>query len=205
MLNVGKNGDVMSDKCAICLRTMLKENLHVCRLLPCFHFLHQQCSGRIFEENHPKCPICRQDIEDSEEVEHRNYRKYLPKDRQRIVECADRGGDWRGLAASLNVKFKTAYGWVRSGEISGKTRGGYKAKYLSYEQMAVVLNKVEEDPEMTLKQLKQFILEQFQVNIAISTVGNYLDCQLYTIKKFHHRPITMNTPVNKQARKNYVL
>ena len=124
----------MSDNCAICLRTMLKDSLR--RLLPCFHYLHQQCSTQIVEDNNPKCPICREDIEDSEVVEHRNYKKYLPNDRERIVECANKGGDWRGLAKSFNVNMKTAYGWVRSGETSGKARGGYKQKILSDEQMA---------------------------------------------------------------------
>lgn len=154
--------------------------------------------------DNPTCPICREDIEDVEEVEHTKYTKYASQDRQRIVECADKGGDWKQLAATLNIKYKTAYGWVRSGEKCGGKRGGYKRRYLSDEQLAQLMNKVEEDPELTLRQMREFVQQEFNVNVSLSTMGNYLDGQLYSIKKLHHRPITMNSENNKQLRKQYV-
>lgn len=193
----------MSDNCAICLRTMISGTL--IRMLPCFHFLHEDCIAQILEQNNPLCPLCREDIEDTERVQHRQYGRYVPEFRQRIVECADRGGDWRGLANQLNVNYKTAYGWVRSGESSGKARGGYKRKYLNDDQIQSVVNHVEMDPEVTLRQLKEYIQGQFQIRLAMSTIGNYMDGHLYTIKKLHHRPVTMNTEGNKQARRTYVL
>ena len=143
-------------------------------------------------------------IEDVEKVERKTYGRYLPQDRLRVVECAQRGGDWKDLALSLNVNYKTAYGWVRSGESSGGRRGGYKPKYLNDAQITEVLNHIETDPEVTLRQLKTFIFQHFHVHLSISTVGNYLDGKMYTIKKFHHRPITMNSEPNKQLRKLYV-
>ena len=127
------------------------------------------------------------------------------QDRQRIVEMAGRGGDWKALAESLNINYKTAYGWVRSGEVDGKRRGGYKKKYLNEEQLLTVLHHLEEDPEATLQQLKTYIQEHCNLVLAVSTVGNYLDGNLYSIKKFHHRPTTMNTEANKQLRRTYVL
>ena len=69
--------------------------------------------------------------------------------------------------------------------------------------MQEVLNLIEEDPELTLKQLLKAIRQKFDVTLAISTIGNYLDGNLYTIKKFHHRPATMNNDRNKQLRKDY--
>ena len=192
----------MSDNCAICRRSKLHGILS--RVAPCRHHFHRVCLAPIMDNDNPACPLCRTMIESIEKVEHKEYSRYIPHDRQRIVECAQHGGDWKNLANSLNVNYKTAYGLVRSGESSGNKRGGYKSRYLNEEQIAEVLNEIEADPEKTLSQLKDFISQQFQINLAISTIGNYLDGQLYTIKKFHHQPTTMNSDANKQLRKRYV-
>lgn len=192
----------MSDNCGICRRTMLHGTLS--RIAPCGHHFHRMCLAPIMNNDNPACPLCRLGIDSIEKVEHKKYNRHGPQDRQRIIECAQHGGNWKSLASSLNVKYKTAYGWVRSGEAHGSKRGGYKSKYLNDEQMAVLMNQIEADPELTLQQLQHFISNQFQINLAISTIGNYLDGQLYTIKKLHHQPTTMNTDTNKQLRKRYV-
>ena len=144
-------------------------------------------------------------VQDTQAVEHEAYSKYARQDRQRIVECAQRGGDWKALAESLDVKYKTAYGWVRSGEPEGKQRGGYKKSYLNDDQIQVILTQLEGNSELTLKQLKDFIMEQLGIQLTTSTVSNYLGGQLYTIKKCHHRPTTMNSDENKVRRRDYVL
>ena len=36
-------------------------------------------------------------------------------DRARIVQCADDGGDWKQLCATLQVNPKTAYVWMKAG------------------------------------------------------------------------------------------
>ena len=61
-------------------------------------------------DNPPLCPMCRQEIVEVEKVERKAYSRYLPQDRQRIVECAQRGDDRKHLAQSLDVNYKTAYG-----------------------------------------------------------------------------------------------
>ena len=58
---------------------------------------------------------------------------------------------------------------------------------------------------MTLQQLKAFIQGNFNVDLAVSTISNYLDGNLYTIKKFHHRPTSMNSEANKQLRRTYII
>ena len=37
-----------------------------------------------------------------------------------------RGDDWKALAVTLGVNYKTAYTWIRSGIIEGSKRGGGK-------------------------------------------------------------------------------
>ena len=110
----------MSDTCAICLSPMTTvvvfcQEWH----LACI-FFHEVCLRPALDTDNMTCPICREPVEDIEGVEHRTYNHNLPEYRQWIVECAQRGGDWKQLAISLNVKYKTAYGWVRSGETTNK-------------------------------------------------------------------------------------
>jgi len=195
----------MRDSCAICLTTMVRKSL--LRILPCGHLFHEHCFQPILNTQHEdaRCPICRQDFMDTEKVEHKTYNDNRPEYRQRIVECSQKGGDWKQLAASLDIKYKTAYGWVRSGEVSGKQRGGYKRRYLNEVQIEQLLSFIEADPELTLKQLKDAVRRSYNINVSISCIGNYLDGQMYTIKKFHHRPVVMNSNHNKELRRNYLI
>ena len=85
-----------------------------------------------------------------------------------------------------------------------KKQGGYKRALLSQGQIDEIMASIEEDPEITLNKVKQEIFLKFGATVCISTVSNYLDGQLMTFKKLHHRPITMNTDANKQLRKSYV-
>ena len=116
------------------------------RILPCRHLFHERCVAPITGEANARCPYCRGGIEQEEQVLHQKYSKHSSQDRQRIVEIAERGDDWKALAESLNINYKTAYGWVRSGEIDGKRRGGYKKKYISEEQLTAMLHHLEKNP-----------------------------------------------------------
>lgn len=113
-----------------------------CSILTSRHLFHVSCLSPTMEDDTPLCPMCRLEIE---EVEQKTY----AQDRQRIVECPQLGGDWKDLAHSLNVNYKTAYGFVRSVESSVGRLGGYKAKYLNGVQMADTKGLIETDSEIT--------------------------------------------------------
>ena len=193
----------VSENCAICLRPMSHGTL--LRIVPCRHLFHEECLAPITNGETLACALCRGIVQSTETIHHQSYSKYAQQDRARIVECAQRGGDWKALAESLGVKYKTAYGWVRSGEPKGKQRGGYKKNYLNDDQIQVILTHLEENPELTLQQLRAFIIEQLGKTLSTSTISNYMDGQLYSLKKCHHRPTSMNTNENKARRRQYVL
>ena len=56
-------------------------------------------------------------------------------DRARIIQCADDGGDWRQLCATLQVNPKTAYVWVKAGADERRPTAGGRRKALTEEQV----------------------------------------------------------------------
>lgn len=192
----------ISDNCSICLTTLARKA--VVQLEPCLHFVHGSCAAPILNRESPVCPLCREDIEDSEPYIRRQYRRSSLRDRELIVECSNRGEDWRTLAETLGIPYKTAYSWIRSGETSGGKRGGQKPRILSEEDIDQVLGWIENDCSISLVQLKAKIFQTFQKTISTTTIGNYLCNRMYTFKKIHWEPETMNNERNKRMRKEYV-
>ena len=62
----------------------------------------------------------------------------------------------------------------------------------------------EEDWGITLKALKERILADFQMNVAISMIHNYLEGQLLMLKKVHCVAADGNNARNKALRVQYV-
>ena len=96
-------------------------------------------------------------------------------DRARIVECADGGGDWKVLCANLRVNPKTAHEWVKSGAQERRSHAGSRRKALTEEKVDTICGMIEEDQGITLEALKERILADLQLNVAISTIHNYLE------------------------------
>ena len=132
------------------------------------------------------------------------YKKASAKDRERIVSCYETGGDWRTLADSLDINKKTAYTWLKSDRKHFEQRGGRRPKKLSEEQLSFVCAEVEHNPTITLTRLVDIIKENFDIDVSIQTVYNYLHGRLITLKKAHVEITTMNNDTNKEKRKEYV-
>ena len=131
------------------------------------------------------------------------YNRISPTDRSRIVRAANDGGNWRQLAEQLGVNHKTAYTWIREGRDEAKQKGGRRRKCTN-EQIDVLVAMIESDPTLTLRQLSERTLPEFRVHVSPSTIHNYLQGKLITLKKAHAIPATMNTDANKELRRQYV-
>lgn len=190
----------LKDKCAICLIVMNRGP--VIKLRPCSHLLHKKCFGYLAPSTN--CPICRASIDFFEDIKRKSYRKYSPQDRERIILCADSGGDWIDLAASLNITYKSAYNWLQSGNINAGARGGVKPKILDIEKIGIIMAWIEAECDLTLKTIQTRLLTQFQVTVSTTTIGNTLQNELYTMKNIHKMPINMNSVENKLKRKVFV-
>ena len=92
----------------------------------------------------------------------------------------------KALCANLRVNTKTAHGWVKSGAQERRPHAGGRRKALTEEQVDAICGMIEEDQGITLKALKERILADFQLDVAISTIHNYLEGRLLTLKKVHY-------------------
>jgi len=60
------------------------------------------------------------------------------------------------------------------------------------------------NPMLSLKELTDMLEGSFGLIVCQQTVSNHLDGMLFTRKKTHYEPITMNTPENKVKRMEFV-
>jgi transposase len=121
-------------------------------------------------------------------------------DRRRIVRAANDGGNWRQLAEQLGVNHKTAYTWIHEGRDEAKQKAGRRRKCTN-EQIDVHVAMIESNPTLTLMQLSGRTLPEFGVHVSPSTINNYLQGKLITLKKTHAITATMNTDANKELRR----
>lgn len=131
------------------------------------------------------------------------YRTYCALDRERIINCAEDGGDWEALAETLDIKRKTAYSWINSGKILADHRGGKKPRKVNAHQLDWICELIEADNQLTLQQISDKFYEEFNLRMSLSTLHNYLKGQLISLKKYHVEPTTMNNDENKNKRKAY--
>nr|CAI5844316.1 unnamed protein product [Callosobruchus analis] len=83
-------------------------------------------------------------------------------------------------------------------------KGGIKPKALVEDEINTIVEWIEDDCGLTLKQVKIKVLANFRKNVLTSTIGNYLDGRLFTMKQVHKQPISMNSEENKRKRAEYV-
>ena len=83
---------------------------------------------------------------------------------------------------------------LKSGDPTGSRR-----KALTEEQVDAICRMIEEDQGISLKALEERILADFQLNVAISPIHNYLEGRLLTLKKVHYIAADANNARNKAA------
>lgn len=84
-----------------------------------------------------------------------NYSKTPDSVRARVVEAYESGQDWQLVAQHNGVKYKTAYTWIHTDQPrkAAMKRGGLKSKLLSENEISVIVDWVEENPSITLKEV----------------------------------------------------
>ena len=78
---------------------------------------------------------------------------------------------------------------------------GIKPKKWSSQQINIIVNYLETNNMMTLKELLEFAENNNFPKISKTTLSNYLSSQLYTLKNISNHPIERNSPEIKNKRK----
>ena len=92
----------------------------------------------------------------------------------------------------------------RRAEDMPRKRGGYRKPKLTEEHVERLVAFVEENPVITLSDMKSKLELEFGFSINIKTIHNYLESKFYTVKKILSEPPTMNSEINKEKRKTYM-
>lgn len=195
----------LSDSCTICERSLRSGD--VARLLPCKELVHRRCWVELVrgeEEEDVTCPFCRERVNDAVDVPRRKNERHSNRDRRLVIETANKGGNWRELAATLGVNRSTAETWVKSGDMEPKAKGGNRVRVLGQLHVEALLNWLETDPQLTLLQMQARCLEFHNIEVSTSTISRALEGMCFTSKKVHYQPVGMNSIENKEKRKRFV-
>jgi len=112
-------------------------------------------------------------------------------------------GDWRNLTREFGVSQRTAYRWVKN-QSPEKERGGARRIKLTDEHHRYMEDAIENNPRITLEQIKEKIKKDFEMNISKECVRKHLDGLMFTLKNARREPERINSVDNKTKRCEYV-
>ena len=119
--------------------------------------------------------------------------------------ASDNGsGDWRSIALANGVSPSTAYGWIKKMDTPPKKRGGTRRSKITGDHVNMMIGYVEANPLITLKEISDKLHADSGLRVSTTTVHAHLECQLYTVKKVHAEPSSMNSEENRRRRATYV-
>lgn len=135
-----------------------------------------------------------------------SYIKKVEADNIRKQICAlyNKNEDWRIVAKTLGVKKSTAYRWVNNQQISAEQRGGKRKIKITNEHRVFIESYIEENPRITLKQLRDKFQNNHQIVVSTECLRKHLDGLLYTLKDIRREPERANVESNKIKRCDYV-
>lgn len=124
--------------------------------------------------------------------------------KKQICAVYNNNGDWRGLANALGVKKATAYRWVKNQNQVQRQHGGKRREKITEDHRAVMTRYIEENPRMTLKELKRKFEEDHHVSVSTECLRQHLDGLMFTLKDIRREPERTNSEETKTKRCEYV-
>ncbi|XP_045483325.1 uncharacterized protein LOC123688727 [Harmonia axyridis] len=124
--------------------------------------------------------------------------------KKQICAVYNNNGDWRELANNIGVKRSTAYRWLKNQDRIPMQRGGKRRTKITEEHREFIVQYVEENNKITLKELRQKFLTDHQIIVSSECLRKHLDGLLYTLKDVRREPERLNSGETKLRRKEYV-
>lgn len=173
-------------------------------LNPCGHRNHKKCWEQYClgeDQMEMPCPICGGIVNSIEPLIRRKNKIHSLEDRARVLRAAREGGDWLKLSQDLGIKRNTAESWLKSDSEVPNKRGGDRRGILTEDHKERLIALLESDPQITLKEM----IYRLGIPCNESTVSRALNGMAFTIKKVHVEPVGMNSAINKEKRRDYVI
>ena len=133
-----------------------------------------------------------------------SYKKRNEEARLRIIDSFRRGEDRKATAVANGVAVKTAYGYItKPDDSTTRQRGGATYSKVRAAHVEKLIVHVEENPQVSLKEMARKLKEDTGLEITIPTVYRYLHGKMFTVKKVMPQPERMNSEENKEKRASY--
>jgi len=120
------------------------------------------------------------------------------------MDAVHHNEDWKVVTQNNDVRISTARRWISKGTPTELPRGGTKNIKILEEHKAAIVNYIEENSPFTLKRIKEKLMANYNLNVSVSAIDKHCDGMMFTFKKIHEQPITMNSEENKVKRREYV-
>lgn len=124
--------------------------------------------------------------------------------RRIVVQAAGDLHNWKYLAQTLGIKYKTAWSWVKSGDPVGRSRKNTLRKALTEEEIDGLIAYIETDPALTLQQLADYVQATYNQRLSCTTIARYLHGRVFSYKGNHYEPKDMNSEAKKDLRMAYI-
>ncbi|KAE8904218.1 hypothetical protein PF010_g5339 [Phytophthora fragariae] len=107
------------------------------------------------------------------------------EERQRVLDPFEAGDDWLTVARYNNVSLAAAYRLRKKGDPSPPPRGGTRVSCVKCtDAMVEALEAyLDEECTLTLVQLSDKLMEDFEVEVSTSTISAKLASKLITLKQ----------------------
>ena len=141
----------------------------------------------------------------------RSYNRMTKDQRDALIRAYNEDRDVYAVAESLAIRRDTAYRCIKryltgnfeAGDAETGTGTGRRTK-VSQQVSKLLIQWIEDTPDITLKQMSEKLVENGFEKIHPSTIHRHLQMKLITIKKMQLHPARRNSAVTKQKRKDFV-
>ena len=142
------------------------------------------------------------------------YKKYNDETKNQVVQRFLEGEDWQVTARKNCIPSSTVRSWVKkkrteeaeeeAGEVvERRARGGARRVKITDEHKHFLEELINDNPSVTLKELQAKLALEMGLTVCLTTVGNAVNGMMYSYKKMHHEPATMNSLRNKEKRRDF--
>jgi transposase len=80
-----------------------------------------------------------------------------------------------------------------------------KPRKLNEEEVSLIKSKIDEDPTITLKEVRDFLEAETGKRVPLSTISRTTEMFFYTLKRIHEVPERRNSPETVERRYSYAL
>ncbi|KAE9037729.1 hypothetical protein PR003_g6551 [Phytophthora rubi] len=112
-----------------------------------------------------------------------SLKKHSPAERRRILDAYNTGGDWRAVVQHNDFPRTRAHYLVNAGRVENLPCGGSCSAKVASEIKEALEGYLNECCSYTLKTMNALVMDEFQVNLSVSTISRHLLDMIYTVKQ----------------------